>query len=405
MPRFRYEAKRNPVDWVRGTVVAEEKKGALEQVSRMGYTVVALEEEGGSSASSAASLTSFFRRVGLKEVTSFTRQLADMLESGIPIARALDLLQQQTGSPVFKTAIQDIKEQCIGGLSLSAAMERHPQIFSSLIVLVTRAGETAGALGLSLKRLSDFGEKQLEMRMRVRSAMAYPLLMAFVGFATVLVLLIFVVPRMLGIFEDLGQALPLPTRILLWVSGALTHNFVAWVLGVVALGWVAIQYFRTPGGRQWLDGARLRMPIVGPLFKKVELARFSQTLATLLSNGVPMLEALRVSAGTVGNRLLKNEFEASATAVKSGSRLSEALAQGQLIPAAVAQMIAVGEESGRLESTLQKISETFERESDQAIKVMMSLLEPLMILALGLVVGLMVLAILLPVFEISLSAK
>ena len=406
MPSFRYEAKRTPTDRVTGTVVAEEKKNAVEQLSRLGYYVVSVEETDVSVASDRVVRPPvFFRQVSLKETTNFSRELADLLESGIPIVRALDILQEQTSNKVMKSSLQDIREQCVAGSGLSQALSRHPRIFSELFVILTRAGETAGALDQSLRRLSEFSERQLEIRRKIQAAMAYPVLMAVVGVGTVLVLLIFVIPRMVGIFEDLGQSLPLPTQILLWTSALFTRHFGWLALAFSIFIWGVLNFFKTFQARLWLDQVKLKLPVLGPLIQKIEVGRFAHTLATLLGSGVSTLEALGVSVDTVGNRTIKNELNACSEAVKTGGRLSAALSAGRVIPFGVVQMIAVGEESGRLEKTLQKISENYEREADQSIKVLMSLLEPLMILVLGLIVGFMVVAILLPVFEISLSAK
>ncbi len=399
MPRFHYQAKQSPTRMVEGTIVAENKKSAIEEAGRLGYYVLSMQEEG------EAASHLFFTKVGLKQTTDFIRQLADLLESGFPIIRALDLLGSQTTNKILKAAIADVRERCAGGLSLSAAMAKNPDIFPRMFVVLSRAGETSGSLDTVFRRLVVFNEKQLEIRMRVQSALAYPILMAGVGFVTILVLLIYVVPRMAGIFQDLGSSLPVPTQILLWVSGFLSRYFVGVALAACiacAAGW---SFYRTSQGRHYIDKFKLSLPVFGDLLKKTEITRFSQTLATLLESGAPILEALKVSADTADNVLLKEELSASIPAVKSGDRLSNSLSSSRVIPPAVVQMISVGEESGQLEKTLYKIASNYERESDQLVKVFLSLLEPSLILVLGAVVGFMVITILLPIFEISLSAK
>ncbi len=408
MPRFVYEAKQTPTQTVKGSVTAENQRLAIDQISRLGYYIVSVVEEKDLARSAGGDHSTapgfFFKRVSLKELTNFTRQLADLLDSGLTIVKALDILDNQSVNKRFKAAIQDIREFCVSGSTLSAALTRHPEVFTNLFVVMVRAGETGGSLEAVLRRLSNFNEKQLEIQTRVRTALAYPLLMTTVGALTILVLLTFVIPRMMGIFEDMGHSLPLPTQILLFISGALTRYW--WLCGMLAAGvfTVAFNAYRTPQGRRWIDGARMKLPVFGALSKKIEIARFTHTLATLLENGVSVLEALKVATDTLENILIKNELETAYSAVKSGQSLSASLSGSKVVPGVVIQMIAVGEESGRLEKTLLKVAESFERESDESIKIMMSLLEPVLILTLGLIVGFIVVSILLPIFEISLLA-
>jgi type II secretory pathway component PulF len=345
------------------------------------------------------------RGVSLKDTTDFIRQLADLLESGLPMVRSLNFLEAQATNKKFKNTIKDIRDRCVGGSSLSAALAQHPAIFPPIFSVLTKAGETGGTLDATLRRLSVFNEKQLEIQGRVRAALAYPLLMAGVGALTVVVLLVFVVPRMAGIFEDMGSSLPLPTQILLFLSGLFTKYFLFLILAVAGGTWAGWNFYKTAKGKHSIDQFKLKVPIFGVLAQKIEIGRFSQTLSTLLASGVSILEALKVSSDTVENSLIRGELNASYIAVKEGSRLSASLSSSRAIPAVVIQMIGVGEESGHLERTLQKIAENYEREVDQSVKVFLSLLEPLLILALGLIVGFMVIAILLPIFEISLSAK
>jgi type II secretory pathway component PulF len=408
MPRFHYRAKQSPTQIVQGEVVAENKQSALEEINGFGFYVLSVEEESGAPppvSSPASRSPAFFQRVGLKETNNFVRQLADLLESGISMVRALDLLQSQTPNKKLKAAIGDIRDRCVGGSSLSEAINASRDVFPHLFVVLSKAGETGGTLDLTLRRLSIFNEKQLDIRAHVRMALAYPTLMVIVGALTILILLVFVIPRMAGIFEDLGNSLPLPTQILLFVSGLFTRYFVGLTVVLGAVGWASWLFYRTPAGRRWADQVKLELPLFGELTKKVEIARFLQTFATLLENGVSVLESLKVASDTIDNMLLKNELDSCYAAVKGGERLSASLTTSRVIPPIVIQMIGVGEESGRLEKTLQKIAENYERETDQAIKILLSLLEPSLILVLGLVVGFMVIAILLPIFEISLSAK
>ncbi|MFA5146431.1 MAG: type II secretion system F family protein [Candidatus Omnitrophota bacterium] len=401
MARFLYEAKISPTETTKGVLVADSRNAAIQKISQMGYYLVSIEEEGGAIGPSAGSGFSFFNRVGLKQTTDFTRQLSDLLESGLSIVKALDILCNQTESKRLKRVILDIKDFCISGNPLSAALARHPDVFSDLYVSMVRSGETGGALENILKRLSDFSEKQLEIRTKIRTALAYPILMSVIGCVTIVILMTFVIPKMTAMFSDLGQVLPLPTRILLGISGFLTNYWWILIAIIAIIAVTAAKIYATADGRLAIDRLKLGSPVAGPLIKKVELARFARTLATLLNNGVPILEALKIVSETMENALIRGEFAKTYASVREGSSLARGLSGSAVIPPVVINMVAVGEEGGHLERSLLKVAETYERESDEAIKIMMSLLEPFLILTLGVVVGFIVISMLLPIFEIN----
>lgn len=414
MPKFIYEAKQGPKDLIRGTLVAENQRAAIDELSRQGYFIISVEEAGKESAKLVTATSpkpglgaraSLFGRVSLKETTHFTRQLGDLLESGIPIVKALDILSNQTTNKKLKSVITDIRDNCIGGTTLSGAVAKHPDVFKNLFVVMIRAGETAGSLEAVLKRLTDFNEKELQIGDKVRAALAYPMLMSAVGVLTIFALLAFVVPNMVSVFQDMGQALPLPTLILIGMSQMVTRFWWATAGTLIVVGWALVNFYHTEQGRILADRLKLKIPVFGSLIQKVEIARFAHTLSTLLENGVAVLESLRVAADTVENILIKKEIDSAYTAVKAGLSLSVSLRESKAIPVAVIQMIAVGEESGRLEKTLFKVAEVYDRETDSAIRLMLSLLEPILILTLGLVVGFIVISILLPIIEIGLLTK
>ena len=401
MARFVYEAKVNPNEVVKGALMAEDRNAAIKKVVQMGYYVISLEEEADPSKATNPRSLYFFERITLKNITNFTRQLSDLLESGLTIIRALDILHNQTENRKFKTVISDIRDFCVDGNPLSAALARHPGVFSNLYVSMVRSGETGGALENILKRLADFNEKQLEVVTKIRTALAYPILMSVVGCATIIILITFVIPKMMVMFGDLGQALPLPTRILLGISDAITRYW--WIIiGIIAAAVMSLaKTYKSHEGKTIIDKFLLKIPLVGPMIKKVEIARFSRTLATLLNNGVPILESLRVISETIGNTVMRQEISAAYAAVREGGSLAGGLSSSATIPLAAINMIAVGEEGGHLERSLFKVAEGFERESDEAIKMLMALLEPILILVLGTVVGFIVISMLLPIFEIN----
>ncbi|MFA4982298.1 MAG: type II secretion system F family protein [Candidatus Omnitrophota bacterium] len=401
MPKFIYEAKKSPTEHIKGSLVADTKAAAIQKISQMGLFLVSIGEEDDILSKSAGGGSYFFYRVSLKDITDFTRQLSDLLESGLTIVKALEILYNQTGNKTLKKVIEDVREVCVSGKSLSEALARHPKVFSNLFVSMIRSGETGGAMENILMRLSDFNEKQLDIQTKIKTALAYPVLMSLVGLATIIVLMTFVIPKMTVMFSDLGQAMPLPTQALLLISG-LIRDYWWLILGFVfAIAMTVMKVYKTRDGRLAIDKFKLNLPIAGQLTRKVEIARFSRTLATLLENGVPILESLKVVSETIENALMRRDIEETYNAVREGSSLANGLHRSQTIPPAVINMISIGEEGGHLEKSLFKVAQGYERESDEAIKIMMSLLEPLIILTLGLVVGFIVIAMLLPIFEIN----
>jgi len=405
MARFVYEAKTGPKDITHGTLVADSRSAAIQKISRMGYYLLSLEEETEASNLSQPRRSFFSEKISVKNITDFTRQLSDLLEAGITIAKALDILYSQTQNKRLKKVILDIRDYCVSGNPLSDALSRHPRVFSNLYVSMVRSGETGGMLDSILKRLSDFNEKQLDIQTKIRTALAYPILMTVVGFTTIIILITFVMPKMTIMFSDFGQALPLPTQILLGISGIIQNYWLILILFIAGITMTVMKIYNTPHGKFAIDSFKLNSPVFGPLIKKVEIARFTRTLATLLDNGVPILGALQIVLETVGNAVIKEDIEKAAVAVKEGSSLAEGLGGSKSIPPAVMSMIAIGEEGGHVEKSLLKIALGYERESDEAVKIMMSLIEPLLILTLGIVVGFIVISMLLPIFEMNFLVR
>ncbi|MCK4462840.1 MAG: type II secretion system F family protein [Candidatus Omnitrophica bacterium] len=405
MPKFIYKAKKNPAEIIEGTIVADNKTSAIQKISGMGYYLLSIDEYIKSKNAFERGIGFFQKKINLNDITNFTRQLSDLLESGLTIVKALDILHNQTQNKRLKGVIFDIRDFCVDGNPLSGALARHPAIFSNLFVSMIRSGETGGALENILRRLSDFNEKQLDIQTKVRSALAYPILMSVIGIITIVVLLTFVIPKMVSMFGDLGQNLPLPTLILIGISDAI-KNYWWLILSVIFV--VAFIFMRLYGSREGklaIDKFKLNMPLFGDLIKKIEIARFTRTLGTLLQNGVPILESLHVVSATVNNAVIKRQINKASTHVRGGANLAHGLSKGPIIPPLVINMIAVGEESGQVEKSLFKIAQSYERETDAAIKTMMSLLEPILILVLGVIVGFIVISMLLPIFEINFLAR
>ena len=406
MRKFRYKAKDSRKEMTTGILEAETEQEALAKLSQMGYFPLSIErDEASAEEQSVPQSLGFFTKIRRRDIAIFTRQLADLLEAGLPLMRALDVLREQTESRRLQEILASLASQVREGKSFSEALALYPKIFSNLYVNMVKSGEVGGMLSEVLARLAEFGEKEEELRAKVRAALAYPILILFVGMATVAVLLIFVVPKLVSLFQDVGQILPLPTRILIEVSQGLVLYW--WViLSMVALSVFLLRRGRlSQGVRLAIDGVKLRLPVWGSLIKKVEIASFARSLATLLGHGVPILQAMQVVIQATENELLRGEFKRIGEQLKGGTTLSQEIRRGQLFPPLVTNMVAVGEEAGTLDRSLLKIADTYEREADRAMKLMTSLVEPVMILVMGLIVGFIVVSMLMPIFEIDLLAR
>ena len=403
MPTFAYKAKSSPHQAVEGLLEAESRAAALDKLARQGLTPMRVEERAPSAAEGGLS---FLRRVPAKDVALLTRQLSDLLESGVPLLKSLRIVRGQTHHPRLARVLGEIIAAVEGGLPLSEAMALHRDLFGPLQAALVRVGESAGVLGPSLARLSEFSEQAEELRTRVRTALIYPLLIACVGALTVVFLMLFVVPRLAGMFADMGEPLPLVTRALLGVSGFLLGPGGIFTLVLVPVAFfLARKAFAGEKARARLDRFLFRIPVWGNVSRQVAVARFARTMATLLNGGVPILDALKSAAEAVGHASLRSQVLSVAALVREGAPLSESLRRMPDFPPYLCQMIAVGEEGNILEKSLQKVAGNYEREADRAMKVMTSLLEPAMILGVGGVIGLIVIALLLPIFQITAFVK
>lgn len=406
MPKFIYEAKKGPQGIIEGSMEAETSDVVVSQLSEMGYFPLSVREEGtGNGKLRGAPLSRLGQKVNVRDLSIFTRQLSDLLESGLTLFKALDVICKQTENKRLKEVIRDMHGCLKEGQTLSEALGKYPKVFSGLYVSMVKAGEIGGMLEKVLTRLSDFAEKEEELRAKIRAALAYPLLMALVGLLTIFILLTFVIPRLVTMFEDMGQSLPLPTRMLVQISNLLTSYW--WLIGSVALllFFIVKRIRRTKESKLTLDRFKLRIPIMGTLIKKAEISRFGSTLGTLLNNGVPILPSLKVVSEAMGNEVLKQEVEKVHKEVGKGEKLGRSLEKSSYFPVFVTNMVIVGEEGGLLEQSLHKVADAYNREVDRTVKVMTSLLEPALILILGGVVAFIVISMLLPIFQINLMVR
>jgi len=405
MPTFQYHAKDGPRD-VKGAVEAQTKEEAIDQIHQMGYVPVRVEiqEATDEQNKAVASRHIFAPRVTSKDVTIFSRQLASFVKSGVPILRGLSIISEQSENPAFREILSEIRSEIKEGASFSETLKKHPKIFPSLYVAMVRSGESSGNLSEVLLRIADYRQKQEAIVTRVRSALAYPILMVLVGGGTIFFMLTFVMPRLMRIFTRMEQELPAPTQFLLSVSSFLQHGW-PWILvGLVAIIILIKQGAKTKAQKALVSRLKLKLPIFGTFVYKSELAQFNRTLELLVQSSIPILNAIKIAIPILDNTVIQDELLKSYKDLEEGSSFGKSLDQSKVFPKFMTSLIIVGEESGRLDDALSEIAGTYERDTDEAVKVMTSLLEPVLILVMGLIVGFIVVAMLLPIFEINMMA-
>lgn len=404
MPIFKYVAKDGPRN-VEGTIEAQTREEAIERVNGMGYLPVRVEAKTGEELSKGVvSRSLFVPRVKSKDVTVFSRQLASFVKSGVPILKGLSIIAEQSENPAFRKILEEIRDEIKEGASFSATLKKYPKIFSPLYIAMIHSGESSGNLNEVLLRIADHRQKQEAIVSRVRTAMAYPILMTLVGGGTIFFMLAFVMPRLMRIFTRMDQELPGPTKFLLSISSALQHGWVWMLLGVVVLVVMAKQGAKTKAQKSFISYLKLRLPLLGPFYYKSELAQFSRTLELLIKSSIPILKAIKIAIPILNNSVIQNALNKSYKDLEEGSSFGKSLAQSNIFPKFMTSLVIVGEESGRLDEALGEIASTYERDTDEAIRVLTSLLEPVLILVMGLIVGFIVAAMLLPIFEINMMA-
>lgn len=411
MPVYAFEAIDASGKKLRREVEAGNKNEALQKIKGMNLRPTKLQERKGATAAATAGPADekkkgglvLFDRISQQDLTTFTQQLATLQDAGLPIVRSLKILGQQMRPGKFKSQIDHITQEVEGGSTFSEALQRFPKTFNTLFVAMVRAGEAGGVLDVILNRLSEFMEKSLRLKKKVRGAMIYPIAVIMVATVILVVIMTQVVPSFKSMFADIGQQLPMATQLLLDASEIIKSNW--WSApAVVFLIWFGMRYAsRTEQGGLLLDKFKLKVPVFGQIIKKSTISRFCRTLGTLISSGVPILDALSIVREAVGNRVVANAITSVHGSIREGETIAEPLAQSGVFDPLLVNMIDIGEETGELDKMLNKIADNYDLDVDVLVDAMSSLLEPVLIVGMGLVVGFIVIALFMPLVSIISS--
>jgi type IV pilus assembly protein PilC len=395
MAIYTYEGRTRTGESIQGSVEASNKEQALSQLKRQGINAPTVSEKTGGLA-----IPKFRSGVSRKDVAVFTRQFSVMIDAGLPLVQCLEILANQQPNKIFQAVLTEIRSDVESGATLADSMRKHPKVFDALYCNMVAAGEAGGILDTILQRLSQYIEKIVKLKAAVRGALIYPVAVLVIACVVVWVILTFVIPVFGDLFTGLGAELPLPTRIVIGLSNFLRTWW--WLLAgmMVGAGIGLKQYYKTQRGKFVVDGLMLKVPVIGMLLRKIAVARFCRTLGTLTSSGVPILDGLDITARTSGNAVIEQAILSVREAVEQGRTISEPLKESKVFPDMVVQMIAVGEQTGALDQMLSKIADFYEDEVDEATANLLSLLEPVMIVFLGTVIGGIVISMYLPMFSL-----
>jgi type IV pilus assembly protein PilC len=392
---------------VTGEIDAENRLGAVALLRGQGIIATAVEERKPKAPST--SMFNFGKKFGGKvkdrDLSIYTRQFSTMIDAGLPIAQCLGILSEQSESKVLREVTTLIAKDVQSGLTLADSFRKFPKAFDDLFTNMLAVGESGGVLDVVLQRLSGYIEKAASLKRKVKGAMVYPITIISVAFLVIIFMMIFVIPTFAKMFKGLGAELPLPTRIVMWLSDFVQSYIIFIVLGIAAMIWAIKRYYGTDQGSKVIDAFLLKVPVIGTLIQKVAVARFTRTMGTLLSSGVPILEGLLITARSSGNRIVEAAVMQARGAVMAGRTLADPLRTAPVFPPMVVHMINVGENTGALDAMLSKIADFYDDEVDTAVNALTSLLEPMMIVFLGVVVGGLVVAMYLPIFQMVTLVK
>jgi type IV pilus assembly protein PilC len=398
MPVFVWVAQTKKGRKLKGEIDAANEAIALSQLKKRNFTVKKLKPK----PKDIFQNISFLKpKVTKKDLMIFTRQFSTMIDAGLPLVQGLTILAEQSENPTFKAILKEITKDVEGGSTLAEAMKKHPKIFDSLFVNLVAAGEMGGMLDTILRRLAQFIEKAEKLKSQIKGAMTYPLVVVAIAIIVIAVILIFVIPVFEDMFKSFGSALPTPTQIVVNMSRFLKSNIHWVIIALIALIYGFKRYRDTAAGKKMTDSLFLKLPVFGNLLKKTAVARFTRTLGTMISSGVPILDALEIVAKTAGNVVIEEIIYEVRGSIAEGQTIAEPLSENDIFPGMVIQMIAVGEATGALDSMLEKIADFYDEEVDAAVAALTSMLEPLLMLFLGGSIGGLVIAMYLPIFEMA----
>jgi type IV pilus assembly protein PilC len=395
MPNFVWKGRNRTGLIQEGVLAADSKDIALASLRRQNIVVTGIRERG-----KEISLTKVGRKVPPKTLAVFTRQFSVMIDAGLPLVQCLEILANQQEHKNFQKILLQVRQDVEAGSTLADAMRRHPKAFNSLFVNMVAAGEAGGILDTILQRLSVYIEKAVKLASQVKSALIYPVAVICIAAIVVAVILLKVIPTFAALFTSLGAELPFPTRMVILASNFLARYFIFFIIGIAAGIFAFQRYYATYRGRRVVDGFVLKLPVLGMIMRKIAVARFCRTLATLTSSGVPILEALDITARTAGNAIVEDAIQEVRRSVEGGKTIVEPLRDSGIFPNMVVQMIGVGEQTGALDQMLNKIGDFYEDEVDAAVAGLVKLLEPVMIFILGTLIGGIVIAMYLPMFTL-----
>ena len=382
-----------------GVMEADNQGTAIQRLREQGWTPLQVDQQK-TGLNLEIKIPYLSDRVNLKEIAVASRQLATMIDAGLPLMRSLSVLAQQTESSTLAKVWEAVRVDVQAGASFSGALAKHPKAFNVLYIATIRAGEAGGSLDQVLLRLADTLEKQVALRNKIRSAMTYPIMVALMVFLILTAILIFIVPTFKQLYVDLGGELPAPTKLLIFLSDVMKRFFLFVWAGFGVAAFLFKRYIGTDRGRHQWDAFKLRVPIFGELFRKVAMARMARTLGTLLRSGVPVLQSLEIAKDTAGNRIVADAIEDVESAVRQGESLARPLLRHKVIPPMVTQMLAVGEETGAVDTMLEKVANYYDTEVEATVNALTSLIEPILIVILGAVVGGILISLYLPMFKL-----
>lgn len=401
MPIYSYKGLDRSGKEIKNTINVESIVAAKQKIKSMGIMLIDIKEQKAQGTSGGSSFLKFGGSVGVEDLAMMTRQLATLIKAKIQIVEALAALVDQVENVTLRLVLADLRQKVNEGASLAKALQDHPKVFNSVYINMVEAGEASGTLEIVLLRLADFSEAQVKLRNKIKGAMTYPVIMAVFGFAMMNVIFIFVIPKMAKIFQSTKKELPAITKVCIWISNFLQNYWWLVIAGIIGTIYVVSKYISTKKGQAQWHALQLKLPIFGILTKMINVSRFCSTLGTLLNSGVPILTAMNIVKNLIPNVHMKDAIEKARISVSEGATLTAPLIQSGYFPPLVTHMIRLGEKSGELEPMLKIISENYEDQVQSRIGGLTSILEPIMMICLGVAVGFIVFAVVIPMMDIN----